>query len=183
MSEKSTRAKLDRLFPSPASARPRPAKDSLARLEQEVLGDDARPEGELSVKERLERLVAITKARPRVTPRPEASPRLELDDAVEGEEVENDLGSYYRVDQVYPLSHRQGRVPLERLKSVPREAFALLSRGDDSFDIDLERALFLDTETTGLAGGSGTSAFLIGLGFVEDDSFIVRQLFMRDYGE
>ena len=29
----------------------------------------------------------------------------------------------------------------------------------------------------------GTCAFLVGLGFVEDDSFVVRQLFMRDHGE
>ena len=188
MNENSTRAKLERLFPSPSRA-PTPtgrSKDSLHRLEQEVLGDDALVEGELSVKERLERLVAVTQARPKKTAPPEPGQpgeRLALSEAVSGEEVENDLGSFYSVDEVYPLSHHQGRVPLERLRHVPREAFSLLSRGDESFEIDLERALFLDTETTGLAGGSGTCAFLVGLGFVEDDSFIVRQLFMRDYDE
>lgn len=197
MSENSTRAKLDRLFTSKSRA-PAPAvpsKDSLHRLEQEVLGDDAMAEGELSVKARLERLVAVTKARPRKTqPHETGQPgqpgqpsqprsRLALSKAVAGEEVENELGSFYCVDEVFPLSHRQGRMPLERLRHVPREAFSLLSRGDESFEIDLERALFLDTETTGLAGGSGTCAFLVGLGFVEDDSFVVRQLFMRDYDE
>ena len=187
MNEKSTRAKLERLFPppspSPAPARLRPSKDSLHRLEQEVLGDDAPAEGELSVKERLERLVVRTKARPKKTPQRKTGPKLPLSEAVAGEEVENDFGSFYRVDEVFPLSHCQGRMPLERLRNVPREAFSLLSRGDDSFEIDLERALFIDTETTGLAGGSGTCAFLVGLGFVEDDSFVVRQLFMRDYGD
>ena len=43
--------------------------------------------------------------------------------------------------------------------------------------------MFLDTETTGLAGGAGTAAFLIGVGFVEGDRFRVRQYFMRDYHE
>ena len=42
---------------------------------------------------------------------------------------------------------------------------------------------FLDTETTGLAGGTGTAAFLIGLGWFEGDRFRVRQYFMRDYHE
>lgn len=187
MSENSTRARLERLFPSPSrpgsGVRNRPSKDSLSRLEEEVLGNDA-PDDALSVKERLERLVAMTQARPRKSSvRREHGPHRELSEVVEGEVVENDLGGFYCVDRVFPLSHRHGRLELTRLTGVPREAFSLLSRGDDSFDIDLERALFLDTETTGLAGGSGTCAFMIGLGFVEEGSFVVRQLFMRDYGE
>ena len=44
-------------------------------------------------------------------------------------------------------------------------------------------AVFLDTETTGLAGGTGTAAFLVGVGFVDGDRFRVRQYFMRDYHE
>jgi hypothetical protein len=43
--------------------------------------------------------------------------------------------------------------------------------------------LFLDTETTGLAGGTGTMAFLIGLGWFEDGHFHVRQIMARDFGE
>lgn len=47
---------------------------------------------------------------------------------------------------------------------------------------DVRRALFLDTETTGLRG-AGTVAFLVGLGWIEGDAFVVRQLLMRDYPE
>ncbi len=43
--------------------------------------------------------------------------------------------------------------------------------------------LFFDTETTGLAGGTGTVPFLIGVGFFEDDGFRIRQYLMRDYDE
>ncbi len=43
--------------------------------------------------------------------------------------------------------------------------------------------VFLDTETTGLNGGAGTVAFLIGLGAFEGDHFVVRQYVMRDYPE
>jgi uncharacterized protein len=42
---------------------------------------------------------------------------------------------------------------------------------------------FLDTETTGLMGGSGTYAFLIGVGRITPQGFRVRQFFMRDFGE
>jgi hypothetical protein len=41
----------------------------------------------------------------------------------------------------------------------------------------------LDTETTGLAGGTGTCAFLVGVGAIEDGGFRVRLFFMRDYDE
>jgi len=43
---------------------------------------------------------------------------------------------------------------------------------------------FIDTETTGLAGGTGTLAFLIGVGtFEEDNSFTLRQFFLRSPAE
>jgi tetratricopeptide (TPR) repeat protein len=48
---------------------------------------------------------------------------------------------------------------------------------------DAERWLFLDTETTGLAGGTGTYPFLVGLGWWEGGGLQVEQLFMREYSE
>lgn len=46
-----------------------------------------------------------------------------------------------------------------------------------------EKWLFLDTETTGLAGGTGTYAFLIGLAWWEAGGLQVEQLFLRDFSE
>lgn len=46
-----------------------------------------------------------------------------------------------------------------------------------------EQLLFVDTETTGLGSGAGTLAFLVGLGRVEGNRFVVRQFLMRDYDE
>jgi len=48
-------------------------------------------------------------------------------------------------------------------------------------DIPREDWLFFDTETTGLSGGAGTTAFLIGLGRSEGTDFIMTQYFLRDY--
>src|SRR3989304_3405674 len=45
---------------------------------------------------------------------------------------------------------------------------------------DIAGAAFIDVETTGLAGGTGTYVFLVGLGAFEDGSFRLRQFFMAD---
>ncbi|UCF63315.1 MAG: ribonuclease H-like domain-containing protein, partial [bacterium] len=47
--------------------------------------------------------------------------------------------------------------------------------------LDLKKTLFVDLETTGLAGGTGTFAFLIGLGYIELDHIIVRQYLLPDF--
>src|SRR5258706_177082 len=62
-----------------------------------------------------------------------------------------------------------------RDESVSRKARVALE--------DPERWLFLDTETTGLAGGTGTYAFLIGLAWWDAGALQVEQFFMRDFGE
>ncbi len=49
--------------------------------------------------------------------------------------------------------------------------------------LDPTRILYLDTETTGLAGGTGTVAFLVGLGRLTQEGFVVDQYVMRDYPE
>ena len=46
-----------------------------------------------------------------------------------------------------------------------------------------EKWLFLDTETTGLAGGTGTYAFLVGLAWWDAGGLQVEQLFLRDFSE
>src|SRR5258708_5309980 len=46
---------------------------------------------------------------------------------------------------------------------------------------DPEKWLFLDTETTGLAGGTGTYAFLVGLAWWDAGGLQVEQLFLRDF--
>ena len=48
---------------------------------------------------------------------------------------------------------------------------------------DPEKWLFLDTETTGLAGGTGTYPLLIGIAWWDAGGLQVEQFFMRDFGE
>lgn len=83
----------------------------------------------------------------------------------------------YRAQALFPLS---SFTDLRHLKSeVMQSAFGFpvpprLSPQD---------ILFLDTETTGLAGGAGTVAFLVGLGYFTSGGFAVEQVLMRDYGQ
>jgi len=63
------------------------------------------------------------------------------------------------------------------------QALDLLAPGAADSVCDTEKWLFLDTETTGLAGGTGTYAFLVGLAWWEQGSLVVEQYFMRDHGE
>lgn len=48
--------------------------------------------------------------------------------------------------------------------------------------LNIHRILYLDTETTGFLG-AGTVAFMVGVGWLTDEGFTVRQYVMRDYPE
>jgi hypothetical protein len=146
----------------------------LDRLETDLLGGTA--DG-LSLKERLERLVAAA-SRGRSGLRSVA-----LEDLVEGRRVANDHGEFFQVESASHLETYHGEMPLSRLLALLPDSVGILSGEPQLQSFDLSRAVFLDTETTGLSGGSGTAAFLIGVGFVDRDRFVVRQYFMRDYNE
>jgi uncharacterized protein YprB with RNaseH-like and TPR domain len=69
------------------------------------------------------------------------------------------------------------------LELLSRTHDAALSRRTRAALEDPSKWLFLDTETTGLAGGTGTYAFLIGLAWWDAGALQVEQLFMRDFAE
>jgi len=102
---------------------------------------------------------------------------------VSGEVLENRRGAFFHAVEVYPFDHRHGEVPVGRLLDVDPSVFGVIGRDPALAGLDVRRALFLDTETTGLAGGTGTLPFLIGLGSFADNGFRVEQLFMRDWDE
>lgn len=98
-----------------------------------------------------------------------------------GEVIGTASGEAFYVEKRYSVTHRRGPLPLEHLFTLPGEAWERLGRVPAS--VDMRKAVFFDTETTGLAGGTGTYAFLVGLGFFQGDDFVVRQYFLRDYPE
>ncbi len=79
----------------------------------------------------------------------------------------------------------------ERAAAAPREARPVRlewgagrGAGDDRRRAGVPTEgplLFFDLETTGLSGGAGTLAFLVGCGYFDDDGFHTRQLFLSGY--
>lgn len=103
-----------------------------------------------------------------------------------------------KLRQAQPLKKQQPQKPaaescFEKITSFPiegiqatdltKETLALIEGKEYPDRVSPEELLFLDTETTGLKGGAGTLAFLIGLGKIEQGQFVVRQYLMRDYDE
>jgi uncharacterized protein len=91
-----------------------------------------------------------------------------------GESRTNRFGGHIRV---------QCRFPQPEAAEITSRALQLIAPGAEDSVCDLSKWLFLDTETTGLSGGTGTYAFLVGLAWWEKDGFVVEQYFMRDHGE
>ena len=83
---------------------------------------------------------------------------------------------------VRPGHKRHGSADIGALAELPEILLDALGN-DEIANAPPERWAFLDTETTGLAGGSGTYAFLIGVGRITAEGFRVRQFFMREYAE
>src|SRR5438046_1933625 len=121
----------------------------------------------------------IRRVEARRPPRPAAPPAHEV---LGGEVVETGAGPLVVVRREYPLTHVHGREPLAPAFTAPLELLSTVARAAAPAG-DSRRLLFLDTETTGLAGGTGTYAFLVGVGRLDGDRFVVVQYFMRDFDE
>lgn len=84
------------------------------------------------------------------------------------------------VENSYHLEARYGQIPISLGLDIPGRVLAVLGRDESFENLSLNGALLLDLETTGLAGGTGTVPFLIGLGYFEEGSFKVQQFFLQD---
>lgn len=129
----------------------------------------------LSTKEKLQNLISLTvkTGRGRSVPEEQAA----------GAAVRR-APSLRIFENPYPLHIHYGRVTIASGLQFDRTMFGKLlsaSSRDDAFEeFDLAKALFLDLETTGLAGGTGTLPFLVGMGYYRDDHFQVVQHFLED---
>ncbi len=106
----------------------------------------------------------------------------DIHELLEGCVAGNDDGSCFLVENRYPLSYVHGGYALGKCLEIDMRnlgrVFPCIA-GDES----IRDFVFLDTETTGLSGGTGTVAFLVGAGYFESDVFVLRQYMMRDYNE
>ena len=94
---------------------------------------------------------------------------------------EEEPGRHHIERKKYGPSHLHGRCRLEELPGKLYDSSSFLMNREEG--LDREKLLFLDTETTGLAGGTGTCVFLVGLGYFRGEEFILEQHLMRDFEE
>jgi uncharacterized protein YprB with RNaseH-like and TPR domain len=100
-----------------------------------------------------------------------------------GEDLPTEFGQAFRLEQAYELDHQHGKTSLDELLNFSPQLAAEVARDPGLESVDLEGLLFLDTETTGLAGGAGTLVFLVGIGAFIQGQFRLRQYFLREPAE
>jgi uncharacterized protein YprB with RNaseH-like and TPR domain len=119
---------------------------------------------------------------PEPVPDPRRPEKYFVEEYLEGSEVETEHGKHFETERLFEAHRRHGSMEIDSLERLPEDLLGPISNGEAP-PSPPTRWAFLDTETTGLAGGSGTYAFLIGVGRITAEGFRVRQFFMRDYGE
>ncbi len=129
-----------------------------------------------SLSDKLKSLGVKIGARDLAPPRPRNPYPIER--VVPGRFQETRHGEVYLVEKRYPLDHRQGCATLRI--TAPLHVIAEWAREPRLGNAELDTFAFLDTETTGLAGGTGTYAFLVGVGRYDGQEFHLAQFFMRD---
>ncbi|MBZ5605708.1 MAG: ribonuclease H-like domain-containing protein, partial [Acidobacteriia bacterium] len=77
-----------------------------------------------------------------------------------GQEVTTEYGKHFETEKLYEHHRHHGSADIGALADLPHDLFDALEIAKAA----PEEWAFLDTETTGLAGGSGTCAFLVGVG-------------------
>ena len=155
----------------------------------------------MDLKERLNRLTSVSKSPPEEKSQILSDLRQRLDrllepkkiyqkkaifpieQLVKGEIISTPEGETFLTKEHFPPHFRYGEMTLADILDIPTYPAHLLSKDERLKELDFEKALFLDTETTGLTGGTGTFAFMVGLGFFHEDKFSIHQFFMRDYSE
>ena len=101
-----------------------------------------------------------------------------IENVVHGIDLNTAFGNAFIAEQIFPEEHRQGTVALNA--AVSPNILAQWAKISKPFSDGLSRVAFLDTETSGLAGGTGTFVFLVGIGFRIEHGFKLVQVFMRE---
>jgi uncharacterized protein YprB with RNaseH-like and TPR domain len=101
-----------------------------------------------------------------------------IEEVIEGYLKETPYGCTFIVESRFPIKHHQGLISIDI--NSPLDIVAEYIGDQRISQLKIDEFIFFDTETSGLSGGTGTFAFLIGAGRFEDDCFHLFQYFLRD---
>ena len=127
------------------------------------------------------KLLGVNQGLKNLAPKPAPAPSYEIDSVVAGAFLPTPRGDVFIVEQSYASDYCHGISPI-----VCSRPLALISQWADDprlAAMPLSKFAFLDTETSGLSGGTGTYAFMVGIARFVKDQFVLRQFFMRDPAE
>jgi uncharacterized protein YprB with RNaseH-like and TPR domain len=113
----------------------------------------------------------------------QAARAIDVHDLVPGAIVEGPLGTCFVAERDLTLDHCHGEVALGRFFEITDRGLGCLARLAEPLGVDRESIVFLDTETTGLSGGTGTYVFMVGVAYFRGERLLVRQFFMRHHAE
>jgi uncharacterized protein len=111
-------------------------------------------------------------------PPPQPRSAHSIDQVVPGRFHATPRGETFVVETTYPPEYRHGHAALTL--AAPLGTIAEWAKEPRLAQLEPGRLVFLDIETTGLSGGTGTYAFLVGIGRFNGDQFCLTQVFMRD---
>ena len=100
--------------------------------------------------------------------------------------IKNEQGKYLKTQKIYPKDYQHGLYEMNKFfEDFNNYSLKQITNTDTQIKKEgiKDNILFIDTETTGLMGGTGTVAFLIGVGYFKDNEFFIEQYLMRDYDE
>jgi len=104
-----------------------------------------------------------------------------IDSVVTGTFIPTPRGDVFTAEQEYPKDHVFGISPL--VSSFHLSIISQWAKDPRIHKLPLNKFVFLDTETSGLAGGTGTYAFMVGVARFIDNQYVLKQFFMRDPAE
>ncbi|MBN2012413.1 ribonuclease H-like domain-containing protein [candidate division KSB1 bacterium] len=100
-----------------------------------------------------------------------------------GDYVTTKSGECFVITHTFPVGTSHGRIHLQAKEPNNQKVLEWIGKQSNMRKLDVNRALFFDTETTGLSSGTGTHIFLAGFGYFAEDNYIIKQYFLRDYDE
>ncbi len=133
------------------------------------------------LRSRMDRIMKSAGTQERVRQTPYQGPGIE--EIIPGSLHAGESTEFFVGRHEHETDYMHGNIRLEDIYQESLELFGEIAGDLELSDMHPDQAVFIDTETTGLSGGTGTYAFLVGIGYFEGQKFVVEQFLMRDQAE
>ncbi len=158
-------------------------RERLNRLKSSSPGIKGDEQRELisDLRSRIERVMQRSNREERKQRTPYQGPGIEA--LVPGKIIPCESCEVFVARRDHETNYLHGNIRLEDIYQESLEVFGEISSHPELAYMNPDQTVFIDTETTGLSGGTGTYAFQVGIGFFDQGKFVVEQYLMRDQAE